>query len=154
MENEEAKTFDKLTDESVVPRIGTTTGTKQVTADQPTAPKFFPNTEEWSKDFITRFDRAIVNFPTQTYCSKAAANLITANRLINEIKNFNARKEIFLRNNDYRSVSFMGNQEGRLNQLGLFLYPVTWGAVRCGAGVLTNDCGQPWPTSSFPKTGP
>ena len=101
---------------------------------------------------MTRFNRAIVNLPTQTHCSKAAANLVTANRLINEIKSFDFRKEVFLRSNDYRSVNFMGNQEGRLNRLGLFLYPVTWSAVRCGAGVLTNDCGQPWPASTFPKT--
>lgn len=119
---------------------------------QATEPTFFLNTNQWSEDFMTRFSTTITNFPTKTHCSKAAANLVTANRLITEIKSFNSRKETFLKNNDYRSISFMGYQEGRLNRLGLFLYPVTWSAVRCGAGILTNDCGRPWPMSDFPKT--
>lgn len=40
------------------------------------------------------------------------------------------------------AIQFMQGQEVRLNRLGLFVNPMTWTSIRCGAGYLSSDCGS------------
>lgn len=109
--------------------------------------KYFEKPDDWYKDFKKRFDAVLQQIPSRSSNPQVQRNIQIANSWADEISRLNGRKQSFMGRGNVGAVQFMTGQEKRNNRLGLFVNPMTWTTVPCGAGYIQAECG------SAPKAG-